>query len=203
VIEESVFTDWQKLRVQEHSGDIPAGSMPRSIDVILRNEIVDTAKPGDRSIFTGTLIVVPDVVSLLKPGEKTQVALKSDNMKRKQSKNMDGVSGLKELGVRDISYKLVFLANSVHAFDSKCGFSNIRDIFGEEQEDSISQMTKSEKEIVSKMQNEENLYSKLANSIAPTVYGHEEVKKGILLMLFGGVNKTTKEGMKLRGDLNV
>jgi len=48
VSDESVFTDWQKLRVQEHSGDIPAGSMPRSIDVILRNEIVDTAKPGDR-----------------------------------------------------------------------------------------------------------------------------------------------------------
>lgn len=46
--QDSVFTDWQKLRVQEHSGDIPTGSMPRSIDVILRNEIVDTAKPGDR-----------------------------------------------------------------------------------------------------------------------------------------------------------
>ena len=49
---DSVFIDWQKLRVQEHSGDIPAGSMPRSIDVILRGEIVDTAKPGDRTIFT-------------------------------------------------------------------------------------------------------------------------------------------------------
>ena len=59
---DSTFTDWQKLRVQEHSGDIPAGSMPRSIDVILRGEIVDTAKPGDRTIFTGNLIVVPDIV---------------------------------------------------------------------------------------------------------------------------------------------
>jgi DNA replication licensing factor MCM6 len=59
---DSVFLDWQKLRVQEHSGDIPAGSMPRSIDVILRGEIVDMAKPGDRTIFTGNLVVVPDVV---------------------------------------------------------------------------------------------------------------------------------------------
>lgn len=67
---DSVFLDWQKLRVQEHSGDIPAGSMPRSIDVILRGEIVDMAKPGDRSIFTGNLVVVPDIVQLLKPGEK-------------------------------------------------------------------------------------------------------------------------------------
>jgi DNA replication licensing factor MCM6 len=29
------------------------------------------------------------------------------------------------------------------------------------------------------------------------------VKKGILLMLFGGINKTTSEGLKLRGDINI
>jgi DNA replication licensing factor MCM6 len=34
------------------------------------------------------------------------------------------------------------------------------------------------------------------------VFGHEEIKKGILLMLFGGVGKKTPEGMKLRGDIN-
>lgn len=59
---DSIFVDWQKLRVQELATDIPAGSMPRSIDVILRGDIVEMAKPGDRSIFTGTMIVVPDVV---------------------------------------------------------------------------------------------------------------------------------------------
>ena len=205
VNEESVFTDWQKVRVQEHSGDIPAGSMPRSIDIILRNSIVDNAKPGDRSVFTGTLIVVPDVVSLIKPGDKkTQVSMNGDGVKRgTQNNGMDGVSGLKELGVRDMSYKLVFLANSVHSHDSKTGFSNIRDIFGEEQEDAAKHMTRAEKDIIVKMQNQENLYSNLANSIAPSVYGHDEVKKGILLMLFGGVHKSTAEGMKLRGDVNV
>jgi DNA replication licensing factor MCM6 len=36
--------------------------MPRSIEVILRGEVVDQAKPGDRTIFTGNLVVVPDVV---------------------------------------------------------------------------------------------------------------------------------------------
>lgn len=35
VVDQSEFTDWQKLRIQEDSGDIPAGSMPRSLDVIL------------------------------------------------------------------------------------------------------------------------------------------------------------------------
>ncbi len=46
--------------------------MPRSVDVILRGTIVDQAKPGDRTIFTGNLVVVPDIVQLLKPGEKPQ-----------------------------------------------------------------------------------------------------------------------------------
>ena len=41
VPKESVFQDWQKVRLQEHSSDIPPGSMPRSIDVILRGDMVE------------------------------------------------------------------------------------------------------------------------------------------------------------------
>lgn len=37
------------------------------------------------------------------------------------------------------------------------------------------------------------LFDDLARSIAPSVYGCEAVKKAILLMLMGGVHKTTKE----------
>jgi DNA replication licensing factor MCM6 len=53
------------------------------------------------------------------------------------------------------------------------------------------------------MKNSPKIYSKLVNSIAPAVFGHKEVKKGILLMLFGGVHKVTMEGINLRGDINV
>jgi DNA replication licensing factor MCM6 len=35
------------------------------------------------------------------------------------------------------------------------------------------------------------------------VYGHEDIKKAVLLMLVGGVSKVTKEGIRLRGDINV
>lgn len=58
------------MRVQEDSKDIPAGSMPRSIDVILHNEKCDAAKPGDKCTFNGYLTVIPDVYSLTKPGLK-------------------------------------------------------------------------------------------------------------------------------------
>lgn len=37
------------------------------------------------------------------------------------------------------------------------------------------------------------LFDELAASICPSVYGCEPVKKAVLLMLLGGVHKTTKE----------
>ena len=147
--QECTFIDWQKLRVQEHSGDIPAGSMPRSIDVILRGEIVDQAKPGDRTIFTGNLIVVPDIVQLSKPGERPmQAAGNMGRMQRNDAKNMDGVTGMKRLGVKDLCYKLVFMANSVHAADSRFGFQNVNSAEDEEKEDSVKQFTIQERHTV-------------------------------------------------------
>lgn len=37
----------------------------------------------------------------------------------------------------------------------------------------------------------------------PGIYGHSEIKKAILLQLFGGVHKTTKNKIKIRGDINI
>ncbi|KAI8898316.1 MCM2/3/5 family-domain-containing protein [Globomyces pollinis-pini] len=50
---------------------------------------------------------------------------------------------------------------------------------------------------------EPGVYDRLANSIAPEIYGHEDVKKALLLMLVGGTTKETADGMKVRGDLNI
>jgi DNA replication licensing factor MCM7 len=47
------------------------------------------------------------------------------------------------------------------------------------------------------------LYYRLAQSIAPEIYGHVDVKKALLLLLIGGVTKTMGDGMKIRGDLNI
>lgn len=45
---------------------------------------------------------------------------------------------------------------------------------------------------------EDDFYDKLASSIAPEIYGHDDVKKALLLLLVGGVDKSPK-GMKIRG----
>lgn len=53
------------------------------------------------------------------------------------------------------------------------------------------------------MREDKDIYLNLAKSIAPSICGHEEIKKGILLMLMGGVNKKTHDGINLRGDINI
>ncbi|NXK15796.1 MCM7 factor, partial [Herpetotheres cachinnans] len=49
---------------------------------------------------------------------------------------------------------------------------------------------------------EEDFYDKLASSIAPEIYGHEDVKKALLLLLVGGVDRNP-HGMKIRGNINI
>ncbi len=45
---------------------------------------------------------------------------------------------------------------------------------------------------------EKDLYDRLAMSIAPEIYGHEDIKKALLLLLVGGIDKSP-QGMKVRG----
>lgn len=47
------------------------------------------------------------------------------------------------------------------------------------------------------------IYEYLAKSIAPEIYGHLDVKKSLLLLLVGGVNKVMGDGMRIRGDINI
>lgn len=65
------------------------------------------------------------------------------------------------------------------------------------------ELTPEIEEAIRDLQEDRNLYSRLANSIAPEIYGHEDVKKALLLLLVGGVTKTVGDGMKIRGDINV
>ncbi|KOB75081.1 Minichromosome maintenance complex component 7, partial [Operophtera brumata] len=49
---------------------------------------------------------------------------------------------------------------------------------------------------------DEDLYSRMARSLAPEIYGLEDVKKALLLLLVGGVDKRPN-GMKIRGNINI
>ena len=45
-----------------------------------------------------------------------------------------------------------------------------------------------------------NVYTKLARSIAPEIYGHDDVKKALLLLLVGGLTRVMGDGMRIRGE---
>lgn len=66
-----------------------------------------------------------------------------------------------------------------------------------EQED--TRLTEDE---IEELSQEDDFYEKLASSLAPEIYGHEDVKKALLLLLVGGVD-CTPHGMKIRGNINI
>jgi DNA replication licensing factor MCM5 len=53
------------------------------------------------------------------------------------------------------------------------------------------------------MSRDPELVKKIQKSIAPSVFGNEDIKKAISCLLFGGTRKSLQDGTKLRGDINV
>ncbi|XP_017483153.1 PREDICTED: DNA replication licensing factor Mcm7 [Rhagoletis zephyria] len=49
---------------------------------------------------------------------------------------------------------------------------------------------------------QDDFYERLATSLAPEIYGHLDVKKALLLLLVGGVDKRP-DGMRIRGNINI
>ena len=215
----SEFVDWQKLRVQESSHQIPPGSMPRSMDVILRNEMVERCKAGDKCVFTGSLVVLPDGSALARAGDSV-TASKAPGYKPSDAAagGGGGVKGLSALGVRELTYRTCFVANSVLSVESLKQANKNEQVMAEALYGSASdrktlddepttrqvalEMTTAQRAGLRAMRNSPRLYEQLVDSMVPNTFGHREVKKGILLMLLGGVHKTTADGIKLRGDIN-
>lgn len=87
-----------------------------SLEVILRAEAVEMAQAGDKCDFIGSLIVVPDVSQIQTTGASAETATR---VKSGEGFENDGVKGLKMLGVRDLTYRLAFLACSVVPTEAK------------------------------------------------------------------------------------
>jgi len=60
-----------------------------------------------------------------------------------------------------------------------------------------------EKEII-ELAKDPKLYDKLIASVAPSIYGHDEIKESIALQLFGGTPRKVKsDGMRIRPDMHI
>lgn len=148
------YTKLQRLIIQELPERAPPGQLPRSIEVILENDLVDQVKPGDRIEVTGVYKSVP--------GERT---------------SSSGV-------FKTMIYGTGIQTTIAQKQDSKIDAQDIQNI--------------------KKIAKRKDLFDVLANSVAPSIYGHHSVKKGILLQLLGGVRRTIAgTGTNIRGDINM
>lgn len=152
------YRDHQTISIQEMPERAPAGQLPRGVDVILDDDLVDKVKPGDRIQLVGIF---------------------------------------RSLGNRNTShnnalFKTVVLANNIVLLSSKSGGG-------------IAQATITDTDIrnINKIAKKKNVFELLSQSLAPSIYGHDYIKKAILLMLLSGQEKNLENGTHLRGDINI
>ena len=61
--ENSIFSDFQMVRLQELPEDLPAGALPHYVEVTVMGDLVDQCRPGDRIMLTGIIRIEQDQIS--------------------------------------------------------------------------------------------------------------------------------------------
>jgi DNA replication licensing factor MCM3 len=152
------YRDHQTISIQEMPERAPAGQLPRGVDVILDDDLVDKVKPGDRIQLVGIYRSL----------------------------------GNRNAGHNTALFKTVVLGNNVVLLSSKSGGG-------------IATATITDTDIrnINRISKKKNVFELLSQSLAPSIFGHDHIKKAILLMLLSGQEKNLENGTHLRGDINI
>ncbi|KAH6809820.1 minichromosome maintenance family protein [Perilla frutescens var. frutescens] len=154
--EQTIYRNYQKLTLQESPGIVPAGRLPRYKEVILLNDLIDCARPGEEIEVTGIYTNNFDLSLNTKNGFPV--------------------------------FATVVEANYV---------AKKQDLF------SAYKLTQEDKEEIEKLAKDPRIGERIVKSIAPSIYGHEDIKTAIALAMFGGQEKNVEGKHRLRGDINV
>ncbi|KAI1372712.1 cell division control protein 54 [Hypoxylon crocopeplum] len=173
------FEDKQVIKLQETPDAVPAGQTPHSVSVCVYNELVDFCKAGDRVKITGIYRVSP-----------VRVNPRQRSVKSVFKTFVDVVH------VAKVDNKRMDADPSTLDGDSNDPENNIEE---------NRKISPAEEEKIKATAARADIYELLSRSLAPSIYEMEDVKKGILLQMFGGTNKTFEKGgsPKYRGDINV
>ena len=74
----SRFIDFQIVRLQELPEDLPPGQLPHYIDVSIKQDLVDNARPGDRIVLTGIVRIEQERISGVSKNESALYRLRID-----------------------------------------------------------------------------------------------------------------------------
>ncbi|KAJ3927072.1 MAG: MCM2/3/5 family-domain-containing protein [Lentinula lateritia] len=200
----SEFADRQVVRVQETPDAVPDGQTPHTVSLSVYDELVDVSKPGDRILVTGIFRSTPVRVNprqrSLKSLFKTFVDVVHIKLGTDKGLGFDRstrpMGGDKIPGVGGVGDGLDGDnpdADTLDDFPSVEGGSSRRALH----QDHLRELSQ-----------QPDIYERLARSLAPSVWEMDDVKKGILLQLFGGTNKSISRGgggggPRYRGDINV
>lgn len=134
--------------------------------------------PAGRLPRSREVILLWDLIDNAKPGEEIEVTGIYRNNYDAQLNNRNGFP----------VFATVLEANNVvKAHDQLAGF----------------RMTEEDELAIRKLARDPNIVDKVIHSIAPSIYGHTDIKTAVALSLFGGVAKTGKGQHHVRGDINV
>ncbi|KZV85152.1 MCM-domain-containing protein [Exidia glandulosa HHB12029] len=197
----SEFADRQVVRLQETPDAVPDGQTPHTVSMCGYDELVDLSKPGDRVTVTGIFRAVPVRVN---PRQRT--------VRSVFKTYIDVVHIMRGDGTR------VGLDKSTRVGESRppgVGVGGGDDADDEEimeyDDEGAERITTRKAELEAKVKEigkRPDAYELLSRSLSPSIWGMEDVKKGILLQLFGGTNKSISRGgggggPRYRGDINV
>ena len=152
----STFEDFQSISLQERPEDLPAGHMPQTLDLALTDDLVSSARPGDRVVVTGMVNVKQRAAGFGRSKSRVfELSLDTNHIAVETGEQLE--AELDEESIRS------FRADASQPWH----------------------------------------YKKLISSIAPSIHGMENVKEAVLLQLAGGNPKEFRDGIKVRGDVNV
>ena len=91
-------------------------------------------------------------------------------------------------GGQSTTYDLLIDVNSLETVEEE---------FGE------IEISSEDEKIIRELAARPNIYEKLVATIAPSIYGYDNIKKSIVFQLFGGVRKKREDGTNIRGDIHI
>ena len=169
-----LFANKQLVRVQEAPELIADGFTPQTIDVFAFDDLVDIARPGDRIEITGVYRAVP-----------TRLSRKKSTVRSIYRTYIDSIH---------------FKKSDSHRFSVEDHTANPEsETYTQfEESDTLRAVVEDRHRQLAALSRDPDIYQKLANSIAPSIFGLDDIKKGLLCQLVGGTNRGQS-----RGEINV